>query len=81
VYINSAEVSVEQFRAELKQRGADSEVTLQKLIAVDIPARAFQIVEEFLVRGKDAGRWELQDGYIFESSPDESHIGGQPQSN
>ena len=48
--------------------GAGCEVTLENLVAVDVSQEAIKAVEDFLVRGKDDGRWELQDGFIFEPS-------------
>lgn len=67
VLINPEQTKAAQVMAELKELGADSELTLEDLIAVDVPDPVFQIVEDFLVRGKQAGRWGLQDGFIFES--------------
>ena len=63
---------VESFMTELKRLGADCEVTLENLVAIDVPPNAMTRVEEFLLRGKDDEKWGLQDGFIFESTTGET---------
>lgn len=50
----------------LKGMGADCEVTLHELVAVDVPKQVMAPVEEYLVKGADEKRWGLQNGFIFE---------------
>lgn len=64
--IDVERVSVESVTKELKNLGAECEVTLDNLVAIDVSEEAMKVVEDFLVRGKDDGRWGLQDGFIFE---------------
>jgi Domain of unknown function (DUF4265) len=79
VLINPERVNAKRLMTELKRFGADSELTLNELIAVDVPDGALQTIEDFLLRGKEAERWGLQDGFIFESPVGESVPGGEPQ--
>ena len=64
--IDVERVSVESVSKELKRLGAECEVTLDNLVAIDVSEEAMKVVEDFLVSGKDDGRWGLQDGFIFE---------------
>lgn len=64
--IDVERVSVESVTKELKNLGAECEVTLDNLVAIDVSEEAMKVVEDFLVRGKDDGRWGLEDGFIFE---------------
>ena len=57
-------MTAERVMTELRQFGADCEITLDELIAVDVPAGSLRAVEAFLVRGKEAEQWGLQDGYV-----------------
>lgn len=57
---------VDSLMAELRRLGAECEVTLDHLVAVDVPPKVFEAVEDFLVKGKEAEKWGLQDGFIFE---------------
>jgi uncharacterized protein DUF4265 len=51
---------------DLKAIGARTELTLERLIAVDVPAVCEPTVWEYLKGGEDRGNWGLQVGY----SPD-----------
>lgn len=51
---------------ELRRLGADCEVTLDYLVAIDVPPEVIGTVEDFLIKGKEAEKWGLQDGFIFE---------------
>ena len=64
--INIELVSAESVSNELKRLGAECEITLDNLVAIDVSEEAMNVVEDFLVSGKDDGRWGLQDGFIFE---------------
>ncbi|NDQ56401.1 MAG: DUF4265 domain-containing protein [Acidipila sp.] len=49
---------------ELKGLGLRVEIDLNKLMAIDVPPNLpLASVEDFLVKGKESGRWELEDGY------------------
>ncbi len=48
---------------ELKQRGADVEVTLDRLLAVDAPPEHEPVIWEYLEQGRDSKSWDLQVGY------------------
>jgi hypothetical protein len=66
VLIDDERVSVESVTKDLKSLGAECEVTLDNLVAIDVSEEAMKAVEDFLVRGRDNGRWGLQDGFIFQ---------------
>jgi hypothetical protein len=70
--IDLRQISVEFVIKELDSLGAECEVTLNSLVSIDVPEAALSKVEEFLVRGKDKGKWGLEDGFIFEPSRDSS---------
>jgi hypothetical protein len=49
---------------ELKDLGLRVEMDLNHVMAIDVPPNvSLESVDGFLGRGKDTGRWELQDGY------------------
>ena len=51
----------EDVLANLRSLGCRAEVTLGRLIAVDVPPALQERVREFLLQGKQKGHWELQE--------------------
>jgi len=56
VYVDPRKTDVEQLTTVLKGMGADCEVTLQELVAIDVPKQVMAAVEEYLVKGADEKR-------------------------
>jgi hypothetical protein len=57
---------VDQIRRDLERAGAKTELTLDRLIAVDVPRRDEPTVWEYLKTGEQRGDWGIQVGHAPE---------------
>jgi hypothetical protein len=58
-----AAVRLPKITAEIEGLGCRSEITLGRLIAIDVPAEAEQSAWDFVQRGSACGDWDVQVGY------------------